>query len=251
MTGCFIALAASIIGFIIAGPFGAIIAYIIVSLFTFGRGGASTAGINRDDLVEYLTDIMMLFSYIASSDGKVSRNEVEYVKQFLTASFPDDPELVRELIEKFRLFNENPSEINLENAAYGINRRAEYSRKIALFSMLVNLSVHSLQPEQTFKALTQIGRMLNLSEYDIISLLSYYSRRSPQYERAGYDYYGVLGVDRNATDQEVKRRYKELVKIYHPDKLINMPESFRKDAEDKFKMVNEAYKEIKRERGFS
>ena len=50
------------------------------------------------------------------------------------------------------------------------------------------------------------------------------------------DYYSVLGVDKKATDDEIKKAYRKLAMKYHPDR-----NSEDKDAESKFKTVNEAY----------
>jgi molecular chaperone DnaJ len=51
------------------------------------------------------------------------------------------------------------------------------------------------------------------------------------------DYYGVLGVERHATQQEIKRAYRELARRFHPDKNPGDAE-----AESKFKSVAEAYR---------
>lgn len=54
------------------------------------------------------------------------------------------------------------------------------------------------------------------------------------------DYYEVLGVNKNATDDELKKAYRKLAKKYHPDANLNNKE----EAEAKFKEVNEAYENL-------
>ena len=54
------------------------------------------------------------------------------------------------------------------------------------------------------------------------------------------DYYEVLGVDKNATEEEIKKAYRKLAKKYHPDANPNNKE----EAEAKFKEVNEAYENL-------
>lgn len=50
------------------------------------------------------------------------------------------------------------------------------------------------------------------------------------------DYYKILGVDKSASDKEIKRAYRNLAKKYHPD-----TNQGNKEAEEKFKSINEAY----------
>ena len=54
---------------------------------------------------------------------------------------------------------------------------------------------------------------------------------------ADKDYYAILGVDKNASDEEIKKAYRKMAKKWHPDANPNN----RKEAEEKFKEVGEAY----------
>jgi molecular chaperone DnaJ len=51
------------------------------------------------------------------------------------------------------------------------------------------------------------------------------------------DYYKLLGVDRNASDEEIKKSYRKLAMKYHPDRNKDDPQK----AEAKFKQIKEAY----------
>ncbi len=56
--------------------------------------------------------------------------------------------------------------------------------------------------------------------------------------RDGRDYYEILGVSRNASQEEIKKAFWELAKKWHPDRV---PPEKKKEAEEKFKEINEAY----------
>ena len=60
------------------------------------------------------------------------------------------------------------------------------------------------------------------------------------------DPYSVLGVDPNASDEEIKKAYRELARKYHPDNYQNNP--LADLAEEKMKEINEAYNAITRMR---
>jgi len=53
----------------------------------------------------------------------------------------------------------------------------------------------------------------------------------------GVDYYKVLGVDRGAGDDDLKKAYRKLAMRWHPDKNSTN----KKEAEAKFKQISEAY----------
>lgn len=58
--------------------------------------------------------------------------------------------------------------------------------------------------------------------------------------------YEILGVSPDASDEEIKKAYRNLVKKYHPDNYANSP--LADVAEEKMKEVNEAYEQIKQMR---
>ena len=60
------------------------------------------------------------------------------------------------------------------------------------------------------------------------------------------DPYQVLGVSRDATEEEIKKAYKKLSRKYHPDANINNPN--KDQAEEKFKEIQQAYQQIMKER---
>jgi len=55
------------------------------------------------------------------------------------------------------------------------------------------------------------------------------------------DYYEVLGVDKNASEDDIKKAFKKAAMKYHPDRFANASDAEKKEAEEKFKEVNEAY----------
>ena len=56
------------------------------------------------------------------------------------------------------------------------------------------------------------------------------------------DPYRVLGVSRDASDDEIKKAYRRLSRKYHPDSNVNNPN--KEAAEEKFKEIQAAYGQI-------
>ncbi|OQY13596.1 MAG: hypothetical protein B6I30_02655 [Desulfobacteraceae bacterium 4572_187] len=58
------------------------------------------------------------------------------------------------------------------------------------------------------------------------------------------DPYTVLNIPRNASQEEIKKAYKQLANKYHPDKVLHLGDEFKKLAEERFKEIQKAYQEL-------
>lgn len=55
------------------------------------------------------------------------------------------------------------------------------------------------------------------------------------------DYYKILGIDKRASDDEIKKAYRKRALVHHPDRHANANEEEKREQEKKFKEVGEAY----------
>lgn len=55
------------------------------------------------------------------------------------------------------------------------------------------------------------------------------------------DLYNILGINRNASSEEIRKAYKSLSKTWHPDRFAGKSDAEKKEAEEKFKDINYAY----------
>jgi curved DNA-binding protein CbpA len=61
-------------------------------------------------------------------------------------------------------------------------------------------------------------------------------------EKNGFDYYKILGVDKDTSINDIKKKYRKLLAKYHPDKHKNLPEKERKTKEKQYQLVQMAGK---------
>ncbi len=60
-----------------------------------------------------------------------------------------------------------------------------------------------------------------------------------------WDPYKILEIERGASQEEIKRAYRQLAGKYHPDKVEHLGDEFKVLAEKRFKEVQQAYQELR------
>ncbi|MCR5819528.1 MAG: TerB family tellurite resistance protein [Bacteroidaceae bacterium] len=220
---------------------------------SFGESTRQPYATDRGTRNGFLFAMLTLAAYIIKADGRIMHSEMEIMRQFLQQNFgsnavSDGEDILRRLFDKQR---------DTEQRQPGAYRRTiadccaqlrmvlPESQRLQLLAFLVSVAKAdgSLHQSET-SVLRDITGMLGLSEADLNSMMGLGGSSLE-------DAYKVLEVNPDATDDEVKRAYKEQVKRNHPDRVAQLGEDVRRAAEEKMKQINAARDIIYQARGIS
>jgi DnaJ like chaperone protein len=186
--------------------------------------------------------LLSLTSLVIKADGKVTQNELDYVRQYFVSSYGKD-----RANAIFKVFNEvvKKREVSASRICSYLNARTRYESRLQILHFLFGIAQadgHVGEPE--IRVIQQIASHLRLTERDFISIKAMFVKDQD-------NAYKILEIDKSVPDHEVKKAYRTMAKKYHPDKLMDMDEAYRKGAEEKFRKVQEAYEIVRKERGMS
>ena len=186
----------------------------------------------------FLVSLLVLSAAVIKADGRTFQSELDYVKDFVRKNFGDAavPEAMR-MLEQF-----TRQDVNIYEVGPQIARHMNYSQRLQLFHYLVQIAMADGEFHKREKSVLEaIGSTISLSNTDINSVISmFYKDVSAAYS--------VLGISPSATDDEVRTAYRKMAMKNHPDKVATLGPDVQKAAEEKFRQVQEAYEEIKKER---
>ena len=227
---------------------GAILGFVIGSVIdnmnagkTYNRGGSIFGKTATQNIpAEFELKLLALASVVIKADGKVDQSELDYVRRYFVQAYGKE-----RANTTFRLFNDQikKSGVSAVNLAQELKAYLRYESRLQVLHFLFSVAkADGLVSESEVKQLEIIARAigLNLNDFNSIKAMFF-----DQPDRA----YEILEVPKTATDAEIKKAYRTMVKKYHPDKLQDMDEAYRKGAEEKFRAVQEAYERIQKERG--
>ena len=233
----------------------AVIAYIIASLFESGRtqqrrGQNKQGGFVQDPFEFYRqssskydipTMLMALSAAVMKADGKVLKAELDYVKQFFSQQFGNQFN-TRHLQVLKQFLDSNIIPIN--EICNDIRNRMPAEVRAQLVHYLFGIAkADGNVAESELKSIENIANLLGVSQQEFISLKNMF------YRDVNSDY-KILGVSASASNEEVKKAYRKMAIAHHPDKVASMGEEYQKGAKEKFLKIQEAYENIKKNRGF-
>jgi len=239
---------AALLGLMFYGYRGAILGFIIGSLIdsltSSSRKGGGFGMFTEEQRVtpgDFELHLLSLSAIVIRSDGKVSQQEMDYVRMYFVQSYGKE-----RANAIFRTFNEvvNKREMNAARIAQFLAQRTQYAARLQIIHFLfsiANADGHVSSAEAN--KIKEIAGYLRLGAKDFESITAMFFKTTD-------DAYKILEIDKSATDAEVKKAFRTMAKKYHPDKIQNMDEAYIKGAEEKFRKVQEAYEKIQKERGF-
>ena len=227
------------LGWAFGGPLGAIIGYALGSFFSNNSESDQYIGTTSQQK-DFNVSLLVLSAAVMKADGFVKKSELDYVKRFFLTNFG------QERAEKYILMLREilKQDIHVQEVSQQIGRFMNYSSKLQLLHYLFGIaSADGSTHENEVNVISTIAQHMGISISDFQSIKAMFIQ---EVDSA----YKILGIDSNATDDEVKKAYREMAKKYHPDKVAYLGEEVRKSAEQKLREVNEAYEKIKKQRGF-
>lgn len=225
---------------------GAILGFIIGSIidnWTRSSGGMQGMFGQQEKKVspgDFELNLLSLCSIVIKADGNVTQKELDYVRSYFVQAYGKE-----HANATFRTFNDliKDREISASRISQYLAARTKYPARLQIIHFLFGIAqADGRVSEAEARAIQEIAGYLRIGRMDFESLKAMFFKSAD-------NAYKILEIQKSASDDEVKKAYRHMVKKYHPDKLGHMDEAYRKGAQEKFNKVQEAYEQIQKERG--
>jgi DnaJ like chaperone protein len=238
------------IGFALGGPLGAIAGAALGHTFDanhepYYRDARRRLSHHEQSQMTFFVATFSMLAKLAKVDGHISPEEIQTIEDFMARDLNLNPESRRFAAQVFETAIESP--MSFQDFAGQFYRHFQQQPQLLdlMIDVLFRLSVadgHLSTSEESL--IRSAAAIFNFGERKYNELKSRYA---PDSER----YYAILETDSRATNEEIKKQYRKLVKEYHPDRIAakGLPEEFTKFANDKFREIQQAYDAVKQERG--
>ena len=231
------------LGWVFAGPIGAILGYAYASinhnpLFENSRTGQQINYRSKTKHGDFVISVLVLLAKVMKADGRLLKSELDYVKNFLKQQFGINQTKELMMVFKDILDQEYP----LRDVCRQIQRSMDHPSRLELIHILYGLSASDGEVhEKEIQIIQTIANYLNINKNDYESIKAIFAKDSGAP-------YRILEVSKSASNDQIKKAYRKMANKYHPDKVSHLGKEMQELAEEKFKAVNDAYQHLKKDR---
>lgn len=229
------------LGFTMLGPLGALIGFAIGAIFDEVQSQSVVYRNQNTASGDFAMSLLVLVAAVMKADGKILKSELNYVKAYLRQQFDEQSTLeALKILQGLLAKNIPVHDVSLQIAA-----QLDYPSKLQLLHFLYGISLADQHiHESELNLIDNIADWLTITRSDKESVKNMFIKNIDSN-------YKILEIDKSATNDEVKKAFRNMAMKFHPDKVNHLGEEFKQAAEIKFKMVKEAYDSIKMERGMN
>ena len=230
------------VGDALGGPLGALLGGIA------SQAADSFRQITNDDTdgtqqIAFTIGVIALGAKMAKADGQVTRDEVEAFKQI----FKVPPEDMKDVA---RVFNQARKDV-AGYEAYASQIANLFEPAMQTLEDLLHGLFHIAKADQVIHPaeldyLKKVAEIFGFNEASFSRIRAYHL--GPDLA----DPYTILGIEPNASEEEIKRTWRALIQENHPDRAMarGLPQEFVDLATEKLATINDAYDRISCQRSF-
>ena len=191
---------------------------------------------------DFEVSLLILAAVVIKADGNVDRRELDFVRQSFVKMFG-----ASRANKAFKLFSGiiKKNDISTRQVCIQIRQHMDHASRLQLMHFLFGIAkADGLVGKLEIESIRKISVYLYISNRDFESIMAmFYSKNDT------VSSYKILEITKDATNDELKKAYRKMVKKHHPDKVRHLGEEYQKGAEDKFRKIQKAYEQIQKERG--
>jgi len=233
------------LGWAFGGPIGALFGYALGAVIDkagdeeLEQTSSGTKRRYQSTPNDFGASLLVLVAAVMKADGRILKSELEYVRRFFNKQFGSERTkqhmlALRELLKK---------DIPLQDVCLQIKTYTMYPARLQLMHLLFGVAaVDNHVDESELQIIQQIASYLGIRQADYASIKAMF------FKEVDGDY-KILEIDKNASDDEVKKAYRKMAVKYHPDKVSHMGDEYKDAAKQKFQKMKDAYDNIKKQRG--
>lgn len=228
---------AAIIGYSFLRFPGAILGFIVGRFFEFLTKNSikiktSSYAIRPE---KFQLNLLALSALIIKADGKIQQKELNFVRSFFIGQYGKE-----RADSIFRTFNsqiKNETQ-HLDQLTKVFVKQTPYETRLQILHFLFGIANSDGNiSDLELQKISQVASAMGLRLPDFESIKAMFVKNTD-------NAYKILEVAPDSSEDQIKSAYRNMVKKYHPDKLLGQDPAMIKGAEEKFREVQKAYETL-------
>lgn len=229
-------------GWAFGGPIGGILGFALGSLlpkFSSSNFSSHYSDTRETKYGDFKVSLLILSAWVIKADGRTSPEELEFVRNHFKKMYGEE-----ESKNSFQLFKKITAETipNKQEICNYIGERIDPNSKFQLLHFLFSIAhADGVFSDSELQEIKSLSYWLGIDSHQFQSIYTMFANSKESSQSQIKDAFTILQLSENATLDEVKKSYRNLAKLYHPDKVAHLGANHQKGAEEKFKKIQDAY----------